>query len=110
MPNFGRWEVFIEQAKENVGSDDWDDVIAEAKRLASVAGAWVERMIGSATPEKKSKVMAQLIYCRDKHVPFFAPLNRCSSCGRDVWDRVSLEAAGRELITGCPFCNRSYCD
>jgi len=44
-----------------------------------------------------------------------APYSRGTECNIDgeMVDRVygiSLERASTELITGCPHCNRSYCD
>lgn len=69
---------------------------------------------------------AQAQYCKDRQVPHFAPQNgRCWSCNQDIYSTarrkwngrfegeskgISVEKAGRELVTGCPHCYRSYCD
>lgn len=56
---------------------------------------------------------AQYKYCEDHNVPHFAPSNGiCWSCGQNIYSEkgFSVEYAGKRLITGCPFCRRSYCD
>ncbi|PIF44332.1 hypothetical protein CLU96_1276 [Chryseobacterium sp. 52] len=73
---------------------------------------------------------AQKQYCDENPSPHFAPTSgRCWSCSRNIYEAVnhkgsewngvkypdyvtgiSVEKAGRELVTGCPHCNRSYCD
>ena len=44
----------------------------------------------------------------------FAPLNGiCYRCGRDITKgekAITLEKLGDYIITGCPYCHRSYCD
>jgi hypothetical protein len=66
---------------------------------------------------------AQEKYCTEKGYPHFAPRNgKCFSCGQNIysekgrtrsgeeWQGISVERASKKLITGCPFCNRTYCD
>lgn len=81
-------------------------------------------------------VVAQAEYCQRTGAPDFAPSAGCCwKCHRNIYEqvgwkiengmktRVSLdsaelnhttgidvERAGKELVTGCPHCNRSYCD
>ena len=94
----------------------------------------------AAEPVKKFDVVkaaaAQAAYCNEKGYPHFAPESgRCWRCNRNIyeqvgwkvdngrWVQVSLdspelklttgidvERAGKELVTGCPHCHRSYCD
>ena len=49
----------------------------------------------------------------DKRVGF-APLNgRCWNCGKDITKgekAITVEELGDYIITGCPYCHRSYCD
>ena len=59
---------------------------------------------------KETKIIAQRYYCREKKAPFFAPTTVCFSCQQDIWEKITLERAATSLITGCPVCNRSYCD
>ena len=71
-------------------------------------------------PEKAHN--AQEAYCREKMYPDFAPSNgKCWKCGQNIYlpgkNRngyqslgISVERAGRELITGCPHCNWSFCE
>jgi len=44
-------------------------------------------------------------------VPHFAPKSGvCFCCSKQIYKRISVEKASTELITGCPWCSRSYCD
>ena len=61
--------------------------------------------------ENKDKIQAQQNYCKETGNPRFAPADGiCWTCKKDIFEKISLEKAGSELITGCPFCHRSYCD
>ena len=79
---------------------------------------------------------AQAEYCKRTGAPHFAPESgRCWRCNRNIYEQVGwkaengkliqvsldsadlkyttgidVEKAGKELVTGCPHCNRSYCD
>lgn len=73
---------------------------------------------------------AQKEYCETRKDPHFAPMSgNCWSCRKNIYtpiehkykdyftveekvriNGISVEKAGKELITGCPHCNRSYCD
>lgn len=74
--------------------------------------------------------------CKEKDYPHFAPNSgRCWKCGRNIYNKhgwkveygrqievpldseelryttgVTVEEAGKNLVIGCPHCNRSYCD
>jgi len=54
---------------------------------------------------------AQAKFCKKNKYPHFAPINGiCWSCGNQIYDKVSIVKAGKELITGCPICCRTFCD
>jgi len=74
---------------------------------------------------------AQRAYCEEHNAPHFAPTRDCYNCGQNIYDDtgrekfgplrrqvftgntrpgITVEKAGSELITGCPFCNASYCE
>ncbi len=68
-------------------------------------------------------IKAQEKYCVEKGYPHFAPRNgKCFRCGQNIysekgrtrsvkeWHGISVERASKELVTGCPFCNWSYCE
>ena len=57
----------------------------------------------------QEKFEAQQRFCKEYELPMFAD-KKCYSCGRDIWERISYEKASTSLITGCPFCCRSYCE
>ena len=44
----------------------------------------------------------------------FAPINGiCPACGKAITKGekgITLENLGKYIITGCPYCNKSYCD
>jgi hypothetical protein len=44
-------------------------------------------------------------YCEEHNVPMFAPEDgKCWCCNKQIPD------TDEKLITGCPFCNYSFCD
>lgn len=75
-------------------------------------------------------------YCKEKKLPHFAPESgRCWKCNRNIYEQIgwkveygrriqvpldskelhhttgiTVEKAGKELVTGCPHCNWSYCE
>jgi PP-loop superfamily ATP-utilizing enzyme len=67
---------------------------------------------------------AQRKFQQDNKMPDFAPNDgNCYRCKKNIYKQIeqrygdkvyhtgiSVERAGRELVTGCPHCNRSYCD
>ena len=67
-------------------------------------------------------ILKQANYCRDHGYPQFAPESgRCFKCNQNIYaegkrrngnpsNGISVERAGRELITGCPHCNWSFCE
>jgi len=48
-------------------------------------------------------------YCILKKFPLYAPKIRCFSCGKNIWDKISLDDATNKHIISCPNCNRSFC-
>lgn len=84
-------------------------------------------------------IQKQKELCKEKGYPHFAPQSgRCWKCSRNIyspigWSKyefgigrrkqveldspelhsttgITVEKASKELVTGCPHCNRSYCD
>lgn len=65
---------------------------------------------------------AQSKYCNEKGYPHFAPKYHCYKCHQNIYSNgkrkidgkeingISVERAGKELITGCPYCSWSYCE
>lgn len=54
---------------------------------------------------------AQLAFCEAQKVPFFVPPSGvCYACRQNVYDRHTIGGAGTHLITGCPFCHKSFVD
>ena len=61
-------------------------------------------------------------YCERNNLLYFAPHDGyCFFCGKNIYVPIkypyndlvtgySVEYASSHLITGCPHCNRSYCD
>lgn len=55
------------------------------------------------------KRKAQADYCKRTHTPHFAPESgKCYRCNKQIYEKISLEKASNELITGCPHCNYSF--
>ena len=76
-------------------------------------------------------IQAQKKFCEDKKLPHFAPnYGCCWRCNKNIYEPIehdrkdwksgeiigkyttgiTVEKAGKELVIGCPHCNRSYCD
>jgi hypothetical protein len=58
-------------------------------------------------------IKAQQEYCHKNGLPCFAPSDGyCPRCRRVIYGGrgYSLERASTRMITGCPYCNTSYCD
>ncbi|MBY9081046.1 hypothetical protein KIH86_23110 [Paenibacillus sp. HN-1] len=70
-------------------------------------------------------IKAQAKLCKEKGYPHFAPSSGvCWSCNKNIYSPqektgwndqkytsgITVEKAASELITGCPHCNRTYCD
>lgn len=65
---------------------------------------------------------AQQQFCEAHGYPFFAPgpSGHCYHCGKDIYSPhqwpdghtsgITVEGAGKTLITGCPHCHYSFCD
>ena len=82
-------------------------------------------MSGSTTFDIQKSIKAQRDYCNEKGYPYFAPNDGvCWRCHRNIYQRIehkadrgnsyctgiSTEEAGKFHITGCPHCNKSFCD
>ena len=77
-------------------------------------------------------IQGQKRYCEEQGVPHFAPHSgRCWNCRKNIYEPseqtrvliwkeghptetyitgIKTEKAKSQLITGCPHCNRTYCD
>lgn len=65
--------------------------------------------------DSKMAISAQKRYCDENEVPYFAPVDGiCFSCCRNIYVPygasmgITVDEAGRRLITSCPHCNKSY--
>ena len=77
----------------------------------------------------QESVRAQAEYCERTEAPHFAPKTGiCWKCKSNIYEKketvynkgteheqkfesgISVERAADGLITGCPHCNRTYCD
>ena len=57
------------------------------------------------------KIEAQKKYSKEEKLLLFAPEDGlCYYCGKQIYNRISMEKAKNELITHCPYCSRSYND
>ncbi len=67
-------------------------------------------------------IKAQHDYCKNHDIPNFAPAldGTCYHCRRNIYvpikgpagyiTGITVEQAGKELITGCPHCHYSFVD
>ena len=78
------------------------------------------KVINGVTYDPGQAIKAQKKYCEEHKLPHFAPYDGiCWCCRQNIYkpmeykeyvSGISVERAGKELITGCPHCNRTYCD
>lgn len=82
----------------------------ELIQVAAVTVAWLEKIQADRpiSPEEiKKRIQEQDDLCVTKKMPRFAPPNGiCSGCRRQIYDKVD----GKTHVTGCPHCNKSYCE
>lgn len=58
----------------------------------------------------KTPMQEQQEFCRKNDYPCFA-FDPCPSCKKSPWDHPEyIRTAGSRLVTGCPWCCRSWCD
>lgn len=69
------------------------------------------------TEEIKQACADQAALCKEMGYPNFAPLDgRCYRCYNNVYQDIERDGrivkgySGKEHVTGCPHCHRSYCD
>lgn len=67
-------------------------------------------------------VKAQAKYCHERDIPNFAPGldGKCYHCNREIYKQIqhedghitgiTVEQAGKMLVTGCPHCHFSFVD
>ena len=61
--------------------------------------------------EREAFLQKQRQVCREGKMPFFMPSSGYCGCGRDIVEgEMEYGNDGRTLVTGCPYCHRSYCD
>lgn len=61
--------------------------------------------------ERWDVMKAQTDYCNLVGSPCFIPDDGfCFKCGKDILSHYDVLEAGREVISGCPFCNVSLLD
>lgn len=57
----------------------------------------------------KRKIEAQEKFCGGINSPFYAPRNGiCWRCGKQIFDMIDVTMAGSKIVSGCPYCHRSY--
>jgi hypothetical protein len=77
----------------------------------------MNKLIKKTSTELGKCAQKQKDVCSEKSYPHFAPSNGvCWKCNRNIYqnyeidNRISDGETGEKFITGCPHCNRSYCD
>ncbi|CAK7019522.1 hypothetical protein [uncultured Phascolarctobacterium sp.] len=58
----------------------------------------------------KQAAAAQEKFCRRHNIPDFAGTGICFSCRRQIFEKITVAKAAAEIITGCPYCKRSFCE
>ena len=56
-----------------------------------------------------NKIKDQKQFCEKLGVSMFIPEDgKCWFCDKDIMDKFSETECACKIITGCPFCNRSF--
>ena len=83
----------------------YDDILSGGTR------EFVELLgLAEEISEIDCKVNAQEKYAKENNLPLFAPRDGLCICGKQIYNEISLEKAGSELITYCPYCSFAYDD
>lgn len=95
----------------NVDPDAYDLVTDGApvldERMENVAGDRWRLPLATLGDDASARALRQRRLCARSGLPLFAPPSgACYRCGRNVYERLD----GASLVTGCPFCHRTFCD
>lgn len=61
--------------------------------------------------EYEEKFLAQEKFCHLRETPIFLPADyACPYCKKNILDLLSEKECAEKLITGCPWCSRSFVD
>ena len=67
--------------------------------------------LSEAIEDIQCKINAQEVHAEENELPLFAPEDGlCFNCGKQIYNRITMEEAANELITNCPYCSRAYND
>lgn len=76
-----------------------------------------DELVTKSYEEINECIKEQVQVCKGKSFPHFAPSSGvCWKCNRNIYqnyrlgNRISIGERGKSPVTGCPHCNRSYCD
>ena len=59
----------------------------------------------------QKSIEAQREYCRKNEMPQLAPHSGfCWKCGKQIYTAITVEQAGKSLVTYCPHCHKSFDD
>lgn len=98
------------------------EIEAYRDKVKTIVGLAEEKEKPAETFDPEVATLTQATYCRNHGYPHFAPASgRCYRCNQDIYAEgkrrngnpskgISVERAGRELITGCPHCSWSFCE
>lgn len=59
-------------------------------------------------PTIEEKVEAQKKYCEENNSIMWNEDGVCTWCGKQTYEKISLEDATSQVITACPYCRHSY--
>lgn len=96
------------------------EIAAYRDKVKTIVGLVEDKPVETFDPA--AATLTQATYCRNHGYPHFAPASgRCWKCNQNIYaegkqrngnrsNGISVERAGRELITGCPHCCWSFCE
>ena len=113
--SFDNYDVveWLDNRIKEKAEEEGENIDVVVRRLTKKAGErgmnnWV-RILNKYIVNKKR--IAQRKYTKKHDRPLFSPRSgHCYFCGNQIYNRISLEKAGNELIIHCPYCKGCYCD
>ena len=76
-----------------------------------LTGSQKRREYAMTKPDREAFLRKQRELCGSKGYPFFMPRDGYCGCGRDIVQGEMEDGNdGGMLVTGCPYCGKSYCE
>lgn len=90
-----------------------ESILGEPHPGGCTTGSQAGRPLKKHEQSMRPEVLAQWLYCSAKDAPMFLPKDgRCWYCYADVFGKggYTMQDAKSRVLTGCPYCRKSWDD